>query len=330
MKHLVIIDGHHLLYRAYWAIPRTMRTSKGEQVNTVFGIASMLLLILRTELPDSVLFCFDAGNETFRHTEYAEYKSGRQATPDDFYVQIPRARAVIDAFGIRCVEDAGFEADDFACSYARAAERAGDRVTIVSGDRDLFQLASSTIRIAIPHKGYQAAEYLGEKEVLAKYGVTPEQIPSYKGLVGDASDNLHGVKGIGPKAAASLIAQYGSIEEIYKHLPNIKSSWRSKLESDREQAFFCERMALLKCDIDLPVPLADLELHDIPAAPILQLFSELEFSLATKRFQSLLSTSYGLSHFRTDPGSLTAASPDSRLSDTVDQQPKEAVQMSLL
>ncbi len=325
MKHLVIIDGHHLLYRAYWAIPRTMRTSKGEQVNTVFGIASMLLLILRTEQPDSVLFCFDAGDETFRHTEYADYKSGRQTTPDDFYVQIPRARSVIDSFGIRSVEDRRYEADDLACSYARAAERAGDRVTIVSGDRDLFQLASSTIRIAIPHKGYQEAEYLSDKEVFTKYGVTPAQIPSYKGLVGDSSDNLPGVKGIGPKAAAALIQQYGSTEEIYKHLPDIKSSWRSKLEAGREQAFFCERMSQLKCDIDLPVSLADLELKDIPSAPIIQLFSDLEFTLPMKRFQALLATPYGQNHFRMD-GSLS-----SNLTPSKESLPqKEQEQMSLL
>ena len=329
MKHLVIIDGHHLLYRAYWAIPRTMRTSKGEQVNTVFGIASMLLQILRTEQPDSALFCFDAGDETFRHTEYADYKSGRQKTPDDFYIQIPRARSVIDMFGIRSVEDSRFEADDLACTYARAAERAGDRVTIVSGDRDLFQLASPNIRVAIPHKGYQAAEYLGEKEVLAKYGVTPVQIPSYKGLVGDASDNLHGVKGIGPKAAASLVAQYGSIGEIYRHLPDIKASWRSKLEAGKEQAFFCERMALLKCDIDLPVPLSDLELHNIPATSILRLFSELEFSFPTKKFQGLLASPYGRSHFLTDADSLPHDSSASH-SDEPQGQPVLQEQMSLL
>lgn len=330
MKHLVIIDGHHLLYRAYWAIPRTMRTSKGEQVNTVFGLASMLLLIIRTEQPDRILFCFDAGNETFRHTEYAEYKRGRQETPDDFYIQIPRARSVIDAFGIRSVEDANFEADDFACSYAREAERAGDRVTIISGDRDLFQLASPTIRIAIPHKGYQAAEYLGEKEVLAKYGVTPAQIPSYKGLVGDSSDNLHGVKGIGPKAAASLIQQYGSIEEIYKHLPDIKSSWRTKLEAGKEQAFFCERMALLKCDISPLVPLTDLEFHDVPSTPITRLFSELEFSFPAKRFHSLLQTPYGQNHFLIDASDAVSHVTSQSYRKAIADFPVESQQMSLL
>ncbi len=297
MKHLVIIDGHHLMYRAYWAIPRHMRTSVGEQVNAVFGFASMLLQILKTEEPDALLFCFDVGDKTFRHIEYAEYKEGRAETPDDFYVQIPRIQSMIATFGFATVADAGYEADDFACAYAKVAEREGYRVTIVSGDRDLFQLATANIRVAIPHKGYQAAEYLGPEQILAKYGVTPQQIPSYKGLVGDSSDNLHGVKGIGPKAASALIAQYGSLASVYAHLPDIKPSWKSKLEADKESAFFCERMSQLVCDMPLPLPLTDAVLEGIAADPIFDLFSELQFILLTRRLQALLMTPYGRQHF---------------------------------
>lgn len=299
-KHLIIVDGHHLMYRAFWAIPRTMKNAKGEQTNTAFGVASMLMMMLKTEEPDSILFCFDADEDTFRHKEYAEYKAGRAETPPDFYVQIPRTLSLIDTFGIKSVSGGGFEADDFACTYARVAEKAGYRVTVISGDRDLFQLASDTIKVAIPHKGYQAAEYLGPGEVFKKFGVTPEQIPSYKGLVGDSSDNLKGVKGIGPKAAEVLIQKYGSIKNIYAHLPEIKESWRTKLEADRESAFFCERMALLKCDIDLPIPLKELEFTGIHTAPILKLFSELGFSLVTRRFLSLLESAYGRTHFTVD------------------------------
>ena len=302
-KHLLIVDGHHLMYRAYWAIPRTMKNRKGEQTNTVFGVASMLMMMLKTEEPDSILFCFDADEDTFRHKEYAEYKAGRAETPDDFYIQIPRTLSLIDTFGIRSVSGNGYEADDFACSYARAAEKEGWRVTVVSGDRDLLQLASDAIRIAIPHKGYQAAEYLGPGEVLKKYGVTPAQIPDYKGLVGDSSDNLPGVKGIGPKAAESLMQEYGSIRSIYEHLGDIKPGWKSKLEEGKESAFFCARMAELKSDIDLPVPLSDLAFTDIHTAPILSLFSELEFSLVTRRFLSLLETPYGRARFASDAAS---------------------------
>jgi DNA polymerase I len=299
-KHLVIVDGHHLLYRAYWAIPRTMKTSKGEQVNTAFGVASMLMMILKTEEPTHLLFCFDADEDTFRHKEYKEYKAGRAETPDDFYTQIPRTLSMIDSFGVKSVSGGGFEADDFACSYAKEAAKDGFRVTIVSGDRDLLQLVDDRVRVAIPHKGYQATEYLGPAEVKLKFGVTPEQIPSYKGLVGDSSDNLRGVKGIGPKAAAALLQHYPDIAALYEHLAEVKESWRTKLIADREQAFFCERMARLVCDIALPVALKDLEYTGIQAGPILDAFKSFEFSLVTRRFLSLLDTAYGRAHFVAD------------------------------
>lgn len=327
--HLVIIDGHHLLYRAYWAIPRTMKTSKGEQVNTTFGLASMLLQILKIEQPTHILFCLDADEQTFRHKEYAEYKAGRAETPDDFYTQIPRALEFVDACTFQCVSGQGYEADDFACSYARAAERQGMRVTIVSGDRDLLQLASASIRIAIPHKGYQAQEYVGRDEVIAKYGITPEQVPSYKGLVGDNSDNLPGVHGIGPKAASELLKNYHTLEGIYANLPSIRSSWREKLEKDREQAFFCERMARLICDIPLPLPLSDLELQSIDTSPIDGLMSALEFSLVRRRFEGLLLTEYGRRIFLKNPSRIeTALSPSHK--EKVPSSSVESSQLSLL
>jgi DNA polymerase-1 len=296
-KHLVIIDGHHLLYRAYWAIPRTMKNTKGEQTNIAFGVASMLMMILKTEQPDSLLFCFDADEDTFRHKEYAEYKAGRSATPEDFYPQVPRTLSMVDSFGARSVSGGGFEADDFACAYARIAEKQGYRVTIVTGDRDLFQLCNDNIRVAIPHKGYQAAEYMGPGEVRKKYGVTPDQIPSYKGLVGDNSDNLPGVHGIGPKAAEVLLQQFGSIENLYQNLEKVKPAWKEKLEKGREQAFFCERMATLISDLPLPIPLEDLAYEAIDPAPLLEVFDDLGFTLVVRRFLSLLETPYGQKHF---------------------------------
>lgn len=297
-KHLVIIDGHHLMYRAYWAIPRNMVTKKGEQVNAVFGVASMLLNILKTEQPDSIVVCFDAGEETFRHSEYADYKAGRAETPDDFYVQIPRIRELIDAFGFASVEDRGFEADDFACAYAKVSAGDGARVTIISGDRDLLQIVTDRVRVAVPHKGYQMPEYLGPKEVEAKFGVTPAQVASYKGLVGDSSDNLKGVMGIGPKAASALLSQYRDLDGIYKNLADIKPGWRAKLEAGKEHAYFCERMATLICDMPLPVALSRIAIPTIDADRLLTLFSDLEFVLLTRRFKTLVSENpYFRAHF---------------------------------
>ena len=307
MDHLVLIDGHHLMYRAYWAIPRTLRSKSGEQSNVAFGVASMVLAILQKEEPTHLLFTFDAGEETFRHQENATYKEGRAETPDDFYVQIPRVLELVSAFSFKEVSDKRYEADDFLCAYAREGEKKGMKVTIVTGDRDAFQLATEKIRIAIPHKGYQQAEYLGPKEIEAKYGIRPDQVASYKGLCGDSSDNLPGVKGIGPKTAAELLQKYQTLEGIYEHLEDIRPAVREKLAKDREQAFFCERMAVLKCDIDLPFALPEVALKGIDPAPVLGLFTTLDFTLLDRRFRKFLETAYGAAHFL--GGSLPAEAP---------------------
>ena len=297
MNHLVIIDGHHLMYRAYWAIPRTLKTSSGEQVNTVFGVASMLIAMLSKEEPDGLLVCFDEGEETFRHEEAKDYKEGRAETPDDFYEQIPRIIELVEAFGTHHVSDPKFEADDLICAYAKSAEKNGAKVTIVSGDRDLFQLASDKVTIVVPHKGYQQAEYLGPDGVMEKLGVRPDQVASYKGLCGDSSDNLSGVNGIGPKGASELLGKYETLEGVYKNLDDIRPKVRDKLERDREQAFFCERMATLISDMPLPVPLKDLSVTKLPTESIVSFFKEMEFTLLLKRLRQQLITDFGSEHF---------------------------------
>ncbi|MDP7247547.1 MAG: 5'-3' exonuclease H3TH domain-containing protein [Candidatus Peribacteraceae bacterium] len=297
MNHLVIIDGHHLMYRAYWAIPRTLKTSSGEQVNTVFGVASMLIAMLSKEEPDGLLVCFDEGEETFRHEAAEDYKEGRAETPDDFYDQIPRVLELVDAFGFHHVSDPKFEADDLICAYAKLAEKQGTKVTIVSGDRDLFQLASDKVTIVVPHKGYQQAEYLNPDGVMEKLGVRPDQVASYKGLCGDSSDNLPGVNGIGPKGASELLGKYETLEGIYKNLDDIRPKVREKLERDKEQAFFCEKMATLISDMPLPVPLKELDVTKLPTESIVSFLKEMEFTLLLKRLQQQLLTDFGSEHF---------------------------------
>lgn len=319
MEHLVLIDGHHLMYRAYWAIPRTMTTSAGVQVNAVFGVASMLLHILKAEKPDALLFCFDAGEETFRHQENDTYKEGRAETPDDFYAQIPLIIGLIEAFGIRHVSDPQFEADDFLCTYAHAA--ADMRVTVVSGDRDILQMATDRVRIAIPHKGYQAAEYLGPAEIVAKYGIRPDQVACYKGLTGDSSDNLPGVKGIGPKTAAELLQQYDTLENLYAHIEDVRPAVRAKLEADAKQAAFCKHMARLVCDIPLPVPLNDLRLESLPTERILEEFHALEFSLLTRRFLEMLRTPYGEKTFA-GAGDIATAPSLTAVQEVLEERPQ--------
>lgn len=293
MDHLVLIDGHHLMYRAYWAIPRTLKTPQGEQVNTVFGMASMILHILKKEEPTHLLVCFDAGEETFRHEENDTYKDGRAETPDDFYVQIPRVIQLIEAMGIRHISNKRYEADDLLCTYAKAGEELGMKVTIVTGDRDAFQLATEKVCVAIPHSGYMNAEYLGPKEIEAKYGIRPDQVPAYKGLVGDASDNLPGVVGIGPKTAAELLQKYQTLEAVYDNLAEIRPALRAKLERDKEQAFFCQHMALLICDIPLTATFEEIRVEGLSADPVMALFKDVNFTMLTRRFREFLQTSFG-------------------------------------
>jgi DNA polymerase-1 len=310
IAHLVLIDGHHLMYRAYYAIPRTMRTRAGVQVNTVFGVASMLLLILKTEEPTSLLCCFDEGEETFRHAAYEDYKAGRAETPQDFYDQIPLVFDLLDAFGFKRLSVKTHEADDLIGIYAREAVSHGDKVTIVTGDRDALQLVNDSVRVAIPHKGYQAPDYMTPERVRELYGISPEQIPDYKALVGDASDNLKGVYGIGPKAAQEILKKYPTLEELYAHLDDLKESHRDKLVHDREQAFFCRTMATLANDLAPPISYENLCLHELPAQAAFSFFKDIESSLLQKRFQALLQTEYGRSIFLpVDEETLSVVSP---------------------
>ncbi len=287
------------MYRAYWAIPRTLKTTSGEQVNAVFGVASMLLHILKIEQPDNLIMCFDAGEETFRHQENETYKDGRAETPDDFYVQIPRIMQLVEAFGFQHVSNPNYEADDFLCAYSKIGEAKDMQVTIVTGDRDAFQLATAKTRVAIPHSGYLKAEYLGPAEIEAKYGVRPDQIVDYKGLTGDPSDNLPGVNGIGPVTAAKLLQDYQTLDGIYEHLAEIRPAVRAKLEADREQAYFCQRMAQLICDFPLDVTVDDAVIDQLPADGLVSFFKEMEFTLLTRRLRELLASPYGQRAFYT-------------------------------
>jgi DNA polymerase-1 len=294
------------MYRAFYAIPGTMRTATGEQTNAVYGVVSMLISILKVEEPTHLLFCFDAGEETFRHQENETYKDGRAATPDEFFTQIPRIIQFIESIQIPHVSDVKYEADDFLGAYAVSAEKAGMKVTIVTGDRDAFQLATENVRIAIPHKAYQQPEYMGPEQILAKYGVRPDQIASYKGLVGDSSDNLPGVKGIGPKGAADLLQKYQTLENLYAHLDELKPVVKAKLEADKEKAFFCEHMAQLVCNIPLPIPLEEVAFQNVPVKPALDLFGELEFSSLSRRLLSLAKSEYGQKCFTDVPEDISA------------------------
>jgi DNA polymerase I len=248
-KRFVIIDGNNLIHRAFHAIKSLLKTSSGEQTNAVFGFASILLNIIEAEKPDYIALTFDERAPTFRHEENKEYKATRAKAPDELYAQIPRIREMVTRFGIPIFAKEGFEADDMMGTLAKKAEKEGMITYIVTGDMDALQLVSPHTYVVFPHKGYREPIVYDKKRVFEKYGITPEQVIDYKALMGDHSDNIKGVEGIGSVGAVKLLSQYNDLDGIYRHLDEIKGAIHDKLDKGREDAYFAQRMARIVTDV---------------------------------------------------------------------------------
>src|SRR5665647_3542802 len=224
VSRLLLLDGHSLAYRAFFALPvANFATSTGQPTNAVYGFTSMLINVLRDEKPTHIAVAFDVSRQTFRMAEYAEYKAGRSATPDEFKGQISLLHEVLDALRIPHVEVEGFEADDVLATLTTAAiERAGiDEVLVCSGDRDTFQLVTDRVTVLYPVKGVSELARMTPAAVEKKYGVPPQRYSDLAALVGESSDNLPGVPGVGPKTAAKWIQQYGDLTGVVAHIADI-------------------------------------------------------------------------------------------------------------
>ncbi len=281
-KTIVLIDGNALIHRAYHALP-PLTSKNGELVNAVYGFTLTLFSVLEKFHPEYIAVSFDLSGPTFRHEKSAEYKATRVKAPDELYAQIPRVKEVARAFNIPIYELSGFEADDCIGTLARQAEKENVRVVIVTGDSDELQLVTPLVNVFMLRKGIKDIVLYDEEEVMKKYGFTAKQIPDYKGLAGDASDNIPGVSGIGAKTATDLLQQFGTLENIYNHLAEVKESVRKKLESDRESAFLSKELG--KIDVNAPLSL-DLSLcitKDFDRTKAIRLFQELGFSSLIKK-----------------------------------------------
>lgn len=281
-KTLILIDGNALIHRAYHALP-PLTTKKGELVNAVYGFAATLLAVLEKFKPDYVAATFDLAAPTFRHKAYADYKATRVRAPDDLYAQIPRVKEVVRAFNIPIYEKEGLEADDVIGTLARQAEKKDAETIIVTGDLDTLQLVTPRTKVFTMRRGLSDTVLYDAEGVVQRYGLTPAQLPDFKGLRGDASDNIPGVKGIGEKTAVMLLQKYDTLEGVYKNISKITPPVRAKLERDKMQAILSKQLGTITRTAPIALDIGACATHDFDRTAIAALFGELNFMSLLKR-----------------------------------------------
>lgn len=291
---LYLIDGHALAYRTYYALTaggtgaNRWVTSSGEPTAGVYGFASVLLRILEQERPDYLMVVFDTGR-TFRDDLYSEYKATREKMPDDLATQMGRVRDLVDIFNIPRLEVEGYEADDVLGSVAKQVVKdEGLGVKIITGDRDLLQLVDDRILVSLSGRSLSDSKDYFPEDVLEDVGVRPDQLVDFKALVGDKSDNIPGIKGVGEKTAASLLKEYGTLDGIYAHLDEQTPGLGKRLEKGRENAYLSQKLARIVTELDVPIDLENARSERFDPAQVEQLFRELEFRSLFSRLTNLM------------------------------------------
>lgn len=284
MSRLLLLDGHSLAYRAFFALPaENFSTSTGQHTNAVYGFTSMLINMLRDEEPTHVAVAFDKARQSFRTEEYSEYKAGRARTPDEFAGQIPLVKEVLDALRIKHLELDGYEADDIIATVATQAEAAGVDVLICSGDRDTFQLVSDKVTILYPVRGVSEVWRMGPAQVEEKYGVPPRRYSDLAAMVGETSDNLPGVPGVGPKTAAKWITQYGDLDGIVASIDKITGKAGQALRDHLDQVLRNRRLNQLVKDSPVGLDVEDLRRSQWSREEVHTVFDGLEFRVLRDR-----------------------------------------------
>lgn len=284
-KTLIIIDGNSIVNRAFYALP-DLTNKKGLHTNAIFGFTNMLFKLIDTYKPTHISVAFDKKAPTFRHLEYKEYKAGRKKMPDELRQQMEPLKDLLDAFNINRLEIEGYEADDIIGTVSLKAEQDGYKVYIVTGDKDAIQLASKTTTTLITKKGVGEVEEYDFNEVEEKYGMTPTQFIDLKGLMGDKSDNIPGVPGIGEVTGIKLIKEFGSIENIIENIDSVKGSPRKKIEENKELAIMSKRLATIIRDVPIDFDLEKLEFGDYDKSKLIEVFNELDFNSLISRLDS--------------------------------------------
>ncbi|MFE4350787.1 DNA polymerase I [Peribacillus butanolivorans] len=277
-KKLVLIDGNSIAYRAFFALP-LLNNDKGVHTNSVYGFTMMLNRILEEEKPTHILVAFDAGKTTFRHETFKEYKGGRQKTPPELSEQFPFIRELLDCFQIKRYELENYEADDIIGTLSLQAERDGFEVKVISGDKDLTQLSSPSTTVSITKKGITEIEEYTPKHIHEKYGLSPLQIIDLKGLMGDASDNIPGIPGVGEKTALKLLHQFETVENLLRSVDEVSGQkLKEKIEEHKDLALLSKELATITREAPIQVMVNETEYNGMDQERVISFYKELGFS----------------------------------------------------
>ncbi|MDN5858379.1 MAG: DNA polymerase I, partial [Pseudonocardia sp.] len=285
----MLLDGHSLAYRAFFALPaENFRTGTGQTTNAVYGFTAMLINLLRDEQPTHVAVCFDVSRKTFRSERYAEYKANRTATPEDFRGQVDLIKEVLGALAIPWFGVDGFEADDLIATLTTRAEADGYQVQITSGDRDSFQLVTDNVMVLYPTRGVSELGRIDPAAVMQRYGLTPAQYPDFAALRGDPSDNLPSMPGVGEKTAAKWVREFGSLAELTDRVDEVKGKAGDTLRANLANVLLNRQLTELVRDVPLEVTPDELEARPWDRDAVHRLFDELEFRVLRERLFATL------------------------------------------
>ncbi len=289
MNKILLIDGNSLTYRGYYATAHSpagiLTSSNGTPVNAVLSMCNMLSSILFQEKPTHVLIAFDAGKKTRRHELLSDYKGGRSKTPEELITQFPIIKEMVELMGIKWYELSGWEADDIIATMATQASEAEFDVKILSSDKDLLQLVDKNTEVFFNNKGVKDLKKINESNFFELMGHNPDQVVDFKGIMGDPSDNLEGVKGIGKVGANKLIEKYGSLENIYENIEEITGATKDKLIASQKLAILCKQIATLNREVEVPFTLKETTYNFHITEELINFFKKYELNSLIKRFE---------------------------------------------
>ncbi len=289
MKKLLIVDGNSIINRAYYATETSfMKTAEGLYTGAVYGFLNIFLKYLEEDDPDYIAVCFDVKHPTFRHEEYEEYKATRKGMPDELAAQMPLLKELLHAFNVAVIEKMGYEADDLIGTFCEKASSKGMECIVLTGDRDSLQLVNERVVVKLPvtKGGRTSAEFYDVDKVYEKYGVTPSQLIDVKALMGDKSDNVPGIAGVGEKTALSLIKEFGSLDGIYENIDKIsKPALKKKLEEGKNMAYLSRKLVTIMKEVPLEITEEDIKRKEYDPVRVLNVLNKLEFRSIIKRLK---------------------------------------------